>query len=254
MSSISGQSVLILGGSSGMGFGIAKLCLGDHIRVAIASSSQAKVDNALRRLTKIHPNAKSLLNGYVIDLDSDDVETEMERILSDVTKHGTVPLDHIVYTAGRPDMHAISDIDLMSLFKSAQLPLFVPFLLGKLAPKYLREGRSSSLIFTSGQVAERPVPGFSIPAAYATGLQGLTRNLACELAPRRVNCVVAPGSSATEPWGDRAESMRDTAAEKSPLGKPPASVEDVAEAFAYLMRNTDATGSIVSTNSGSVLK
>lgn len=234
-----------------MGFGIARLCLGDNVRVAIASSSQAKVNSAVERLNQAYPNTKTQLKGYVVDLNSDDVETELERILSDVTKHGTQPLDHIINTAGRPDMRSIADIDLISLFKSAQVPLFVPLLLGKLAPKYLREGYSSSLIFTSGQVAEKPVPGFSIPATYAAGLHGLTRNLACDLAPRRVNCV-APGSTETELWGDYADMMRKTAVEKSLLGKP-ATPEEVAEAFLYLMRNTDATGSIVSTNAGSVL-
>lgn len=252
MPSISGQSILIMGGSSGMGFAIAKTCVADGLRVAIASSSKAKVDDALKRLDAACPDAKFKTSGYTIDLSSDDVETDMESLFASVTQQSTHLLDHIINTAGRPNMSSISDVDLSSLRAIAQVPLFVPLLLGKLAPKYLKPGYTSSLIFTSGQVVDKPVPGYSILATYAAGVHGLTRNLASDLAPRRVNCV-SPGSTETELWGDYADMMRKMAIEKSLLGKP-ATAEEVAEAYVYLMRNTDATGSIVSTNAGAPLK
>ncbi|KAK7958261.1 short chain dehydrogenase/ reductase [Apiospora saccharicola] len=250
MPSIAGQSILILGGSSGIGFAVAKLCLAEKARVVVASSSQTKVDGAIKRLREAFPQAEP--TGYTIDLGSEAVEGKLESLLAEITKSKAEPLDHIINTAGKPDVRPIQDLDLGYLATSAQMPLFVPLLVAKLGAKYLREGYQSSLILTSGQVAEKPIPGYTVFAAYATALHGMTRNLACDYAPRRVNCV-SPGATETELWGDYAEMLRKASAEKSLLGKAGAP-DEVAEAYLYLMKNTDATGSIVSSNAGSILK
>lgn len=252
MPSITGQSVFILGGSSGIGYAIADLCLRENARVAIASSSQSKLDHAIQRLRNSVPHSAQNISAYAIDLNSEDVEASLEKLLSEVTKQGSEPLDHIINTAGKPDMRDFASIDLQFLIKSAQLPVFVPLLLAKVGAKFLKEGYTSSMIFTSGQVAEKPMQGQAVMTAYATAVNGLTKNLACDLAPRRVNCV-SPGATATELWGDYADMLTSMATQKSLLGKP-GSPEEVAEAYLYLMKNTDATGSIVSSNAGSVLK
>ncbi|KAK8127549.1 hypothetical protein PG984_008657 [Apiospora sp. TS-2023a] len=239
------------GGSSGIGFAVAKLCLAEKARVVIASSSQTKVDGAIKRLREAFPQAEPP-TGYTIDLGSEAVEGKLESLLAEITKAEAEPLDHIVNTAGKPDVRPIRDLDLGYLATSAQMPLFVPLLVAKLGAKYLREGYRSSLILTSGQVAEKPMPGYTVFAAYAAALHGMTRNLACDYAPRRVNCV-SPGATETELWGDYAEMLRKASVEKSLLGKAGAP-DEVAEAYLYLMKNTDATGSIVSSNAGSILK
>ena len=91
-------------------------------------------------------------------------------------------------------------------------------------------------------------------AAYGAGLYGMTRGLALDLAPRRVNCV-SPGATITELWGPkemrekRAEMMK----ERMLLGKV-GSPEEVAEVYVYLMRSWNATGSVVSSNGGPSMK
>ncbi|RWA08579.1 hypothetical protein EKO27_g6524 [Xylaria grammica] len=234
MPPIAGHSVLILGGSSGIGFSVAKLCLAENSRVAIASSRQAKVDDAVKRLKEAFPNAKHQPVGYTIDLSSEAVEKNLEELLSKVTNQGTEPLDHIITTAGKPDVRPIADAT------------------SRISPTFLREGPSASIILTSGQVAEKPYPGYSVFAAYAAAQHGLARSLAYDLAPRRVNCV-SPGATETEMWGEYREMIRGISAEKSLLGKA-GSPDEVAEAYVYLMKNTDATGSVVSSNAGSTLK
>ncbi|GAW24114.1 hypothetical protein ANO14919_136950 [Xylariales sp. No.14919] len=252
MPPIAGHSVLILGGSSGIGFSVAKLCLAENSRVAIASSRQEKVDDAVERLKEAFPNAKHQPVGYTIDLSSEAVEKNLEELLSKVTNQGAEPLDHIVTTAGKPDVRPIADVNLSYLARSAQMPVFVSILIAKLGIKFLREGPSASIILTSGQVAEKPYPGYSVFAAYAAAQHGLARSLAYDLAPRRVNCV-SPGATETEMWGEYREMIRGISAEKSLLGKA-GSPDEVAEAYVYLMKNTDATGSVVSSNAGSTLK
>jgi NAD(P)-dependent dehydrogenase (short-subunit alcohol dehydrogenase family) len=251
MPSIAGQSVLVIGGSSGIGFAVARLALSEQASVAIASSSTAKVDAAVQRLKADAPGPAQV-TGYTVDLCAPDPEQQLDKLFADATSHGQHPLDHIILTAGRPKPLPVAEADLEQLIAAARLPVFVNILVAKLAPKYLDAGPRSSIIFTSGQVAEKPIPGYSALASFAIAGYALTRNLAVDLAPRRVN-LVSPGATDTELWGDRAEAMREMVAKKSLLGKP-GLPEEVAEAYLYLMRNTDATGSIVSTNAGGTLQ
>jgi NAD(P)-dependent dehydrogenase (short-subunit alcohol dehydrogenase family) len=245
MPPISGKRVLILGGSAGIGFALAKLAISEHAHVIIASSKPDRVDTAIHKLLSAVPDAPYKPRGYTIDLDGDDVETNLTGLLSQATNGSAEPLDHIIMTAGKPDVRPIAEADLNYLVKSAQMPLFVSILLAKVGPSFMREGYGSSIIFTSGQVDEKPVPGYSVFAAYAAAQLGLVRNLAIDLAPRRVN-LVSPGATDTE----LRKMMRGVVTGKSLLGKV-GSAEEVAEAYLYLMKNTDATGSTVSSNADS---
>lgn len=76
----------------------------------------------------------------------------------------------------------------------------------------------------------------------------LARNLAVDLAPLRDN-VVAPGPTETEMWGARRAAVREVVVGRSLLGKA-GSADEAAEAYVYLVRNTDATGSVVSSDGG----
>ncbi|KAK6072605.1 short chain dehydrogenase/reductase family [Seiridium cupressi] len=243
MAPLTGQYILVIGGSSGIGFSVAKLALAGGAKVAIASSSADKVNNAVSRL-----DGKA--SGHTVDLSAVDPEAAIEKLLADVTVSGK--LDHIINTAGRGLPKPIAKLDLASANELARLPLFVPLFLGKLGPKYLKEGYNSSIILTSGQIAEKPAPGYSVLSAFVSSQHALARNLAVDLAPRRVN-VVAPGPTETEMWGASAEFLRGFVSKQNLLGKP-GQPDEVAEAYIYLMKNTDATGSVVSTNGGIILK
>ena len=99
------------------------------------------------------------------------------------------------------------------------------------------------------------MPNWTIVASYAAGLFGMTRNLALDLKPLRVNAV-SPGLLDTNLWKDMApearEGMYKAAAEKLPtehVGK----AEEVAHAYLWLMNDTNVTGEIVHSDSGSRL-
>ena len=99
MAPIADKSVLIIGGSSGIGFAVAKLCLAENARVSIASSSHTRIDDAIKRLTAAVPQARYTPKGHTIDLGSNAVEANLEALLNDITHEGVEPLDHI-----KPDM------------------------------------------------------------------------------------------------------------------------------------------------------
>ncbi|KAK9322729.1 hypothetical protein V1517DRAFT_322665 [Lipomyces orientalis] len=251
MAPIAGQNVLIIGGSSGIGFAVAKLALAEKANVIIASSNKDKVDNAVNRLKGDSSSPSGQVTGYTVDLAGEDVEAQLEKLFTEATTKAG-PLDHIVYTAGKGQSPALADTNLATAVSTARLPIIVPLFIGKIAPKFLHSGYTSSITFTSGSAAEKPVPRYSVLSAFAAGLNFLGKCLAVELAPLRVN-IVAPGATETEMWGTYADFLRDFSSKNSLLGKP-ARPEDVAEAFVYLMKNIDATGSVVSTNGGAPLK
>jgi NAD(P)-dependent dehydrogenase (short-subunit alcohol dehydrogenase family) len=117
----------------------------------------------------------------------------------------------------------------------------------------IRQG--GSIVFTSGIAAQRPRPGWSLGASICAAMEGLTRALAVELAPIRVNAV-SPGIVQTALWGNMAEADRDTlyaqTAERLPVkhvGKP----AEIAQAYLYLMRQSYATGQVLVADGGAVL-
>lgn len=252
MPSITGQSILVIGGSSGIGAAVAQLAAAQGVRVAIASSNPARVAHAVKRVEAAVPEAK--ITGYTIDLNSDDIEPHLVKLFTDVTAAHGEPLDHVVYTAGVFNIKPIEQTTADYLRDCAQLGLIAQVLVAKLAPRFLNKSYHSSLTFTSGRIAEKPVQGYAVAAAWAAALFGLTRTLALDLAPIRVN-YVSPGPTDTEMWGEGEQRAhrREMFTKTALLGKP-GSAEEVAEAYIYLMKDSNNTGSCVSTSGGVLLQ
>lgn len=130
-----------------------------------------------------------------------------------------------------------------------------PLLLTKHTAKYLNPGPASSITLTSAVVSRKPIKDWSVVASYATGLHGMMRNLAVDLAPVRVN-LISPGAVLTPLWDGMPEEQRGAFLESEKgkcttgeVGKP----EDVAESYLYVMRDRNVSGSVIDTNGGSLL-
>jgi NAD(P)-dependent dehydrogenase (short-subunit alcohol dehydrogenase family) len=92
--------ILIFGGSSGIGYGVAEALLENGAKISIASSSQSRINDAVSRLTKAYPSKKDNISGVVCDLGSEDMEANIVKALESVTQGGKGKLDHVVHTAG----------------------------------------------------------------------------------------------------------------------------------------------------------
>ena len=106
-------------------------------------------------------------------------------------------------------------------------------------------------------VSEHPIPEWSVVASYASGLQAMTRNLALDLKPVRVN-LISPGGVRTELWDasvpkDKQAEFFEGLGKNTTTGKI-GEVEDVVHAYLYVLQDHNITGSMISTNSGSMLK
>ncbi|KAH8804853.1 short-chain dehydrogenase [Xylogone sp. PMI_703] len=251
MPSISGLSILIIGGSSGIGFAVAKLALQEGVKVAIASSNHIRVATAVDNLKKESPSGQ--ITGHQVDLKLGDVEANLEKLFTEVvTANGGNALDHVIFTAGDAlAIKAMEDIDVNFILEAGKVRFVAPLLVAKILPRFIKSTYKSSFIITTGTISQKAVANWSVVSSYMTGLHGMTRNLAVDLKPIRVN-LVSPGAVDTELWGADREKKIVEFSKTSFMGRV-ASAEEVAESYIYLMKDTNATGSVVSTNGGSIL-
>jgi NAD(P)-dependent dehydrogenase (short-subunit alcohol dehydrogenase family) len=190
-SKLSGSRILIIGGSSGIGFSVAEACIEHGALVAISSSNPERVQSAVSRLQSSYPSSSSHIHGLTVDLSSPStLESELEKVLTaSAQKLGSNgKLDHIIFTAG--DALAtipLSGMTYENVVAAGQIRFFAPLLLAKYIPKYLESNYKSSYTITTGSISERPMGNWSVVASYATGLHGMVRNLALDLKPIRVS-------------------------------------------------------------------
>ncbi|KAI3398089.1 hypothetical protein diail_9842 [Diaporthe ilicicola] len=251
---LQGKHVLVIGGSSGIGYAIAEASLESGAVVTISSSRQAKLDASVASLQSSYPDAK--ITGIAGDLSKPTVDEAIDHLFKTTTaRSGQV--HHVVYTAADAlALGPLGETTTDGILKAAHMRMVAPIMLGKIAPRYLEKTSQSSITITTGSTAERPDKGWAVITYFAAGLHGLTRALATDLAPLRVNCV-APGYVDTALWDSMGEEAKrkllDKLGGEMPLGRV-GKVEDVAEAYIWLMKDANVTGTVASTNSGQFLK
>lgn len=234
-----GKRIVVLGGSSGIGLATAQAAAGEGATVVIASSRKARVDEALATL----PTGTE---GHVLDLaDREATEALFARLGS---------FDHLVFTAGETlqlGSLATSDIDAAHRFFT--LRYWGAYCAAKYGSSSIRKG--GSIVFTSGIAGQRPRAGWSLGASICAAMEGLTRALAVELAPIRVN-IVSPGMVRTSLWANMAEADRAVLYRQTSDRLPVGHVGDpaeIAQAYLYLMRQTYSTGQVLVVDGGGLL-
>jgi NAD(P)-dependent dehydrogenase (short-subunit alcohol dehydrogenase family) len=187
------KDVLIIGGTSGMGYAVAEASLASGADVTISSSNQTRINERVKQLQTDYPSRR--VQGFVCDLSRDTLKEDIEDLFKKVGK-----LDHIVFTATEPPKLFRYDEFTLEYWRNAgQMRLFAPFFVAQVGSKYLNPGLESSIVLTTGTSSEKPIAGWPVVASYAASLKGLTRYLALDLKPIRVN-IVSPGFVETELW------------------------------------------------------
>jgi NAD(P)-dependent dehydrogenase (short-subunit alcohol dehydrogenase family) len=235
MSRLDGASVLVVGGSSGIGLGAAKAAAAAGAKVTIASRSQARLDQA----------AAEAGGCAVAALDAGN-EGALRAFFA-----GRPAFDHVVVSVGSGGRGLVTEQaaeDAAAAFDAKFWAFYRVARTAKIAP-------DGSLTAVSGEIGHRPARGAALISAINAALEGLTRGLALDFAPVRVN-TVCPGMIETPMWNrmpkaDR-EAMYAAAAARLPvrrIGQP----EDVAEAILFLMTNRFATGTTLMVDGGALL-
>jgi NAD(P)-dependent dehydrogenase (short-subunit alcohol dehydrogenase family) len=237
--SLKGKRVVVLGGTSGLGFAAAVAAAREGAIVVVASGTETRISRALAAL----PEGSQ---GHVVDL------TDEKQVSVLFDKIGA--FDHLVYTAG--DALLLGDFARLSI-ADARRAFDVRYWGAVTAVKYgaplIRQG--GSIVLTTGIASARPFKGWVVPASILGSMEALTRALAVELAPIRVN-IVSPGVVKTAMWDqlpeqDRESLYRDVGA-KLLVGRV-GEADEIAETFLYLMRQNFSTGQVVVVDGGGVL-
>jgi NAD(P)-dependent dehydrogenase (short-subunit alcohol dehydrogenase family) len=236
---LNGKRIVILGGSSGIGLAVAQAAAREGAAAVIVSSRQPRIDAALATLP-------AGTEGRAVDLTD---EAAVRTLFQDLGDY-----DHLVFTAGEAlQLGPLATTDLAAARKFFNLRYWGAFLTAKYGAGGIRAG--GSIVFTSGVAEHRPQAGWTLGASICAAMEGLTRALALELAPIRVN-IVSPGVVATPLWGAMPPAGREALfqqmGQKLPVGHV-GSAEEVAETYLYLMRQTYGTGQVIVVDGGGTL-
>jgi NAD(P)-dependent dehydrogenase (short-subunit alcohol dehydrogenase family) len=237
--SLKDKRIVIIGGTSGLGFAVADAAAREGASIVVASANAERVARAVGLLPKG-------TDGKALDVTD---EAQVKRFFEDVGA-----FDHLVYTAGDPLMlGAFAEADLDDARHSFDVRFWGAMAAAKYGAPHIRTG--GSIVLTTGIAGQRPSKGWVVPSSILGAMEALTRALAVELAPLRVN-IVSPGVVKTEMWNQLPEEARtglyrDVGA-KLLVGRV-GEASEVAETYLYLMRQNYSTGQAVVVDGGGVL-
>ncbi|KAM0718606.1 hypothetical protein Q7P37_005676 [Cladosporium fusiforme] len=137
-----GKKILIVGGSSGLGYAVAEASLESGATVIISSSNPDRVATAVSRLQTAYPSAKARITGHACDLSQETtLESNLTALLNKTTSYGSAPLDHAIHTAGDAlALVKLADVDFPAIKKAGMLRFFAPMLLAKHLPAHIHPG------------------------------------------------------------------------------------------------------------------
>ena len=231
---LAGKKVVVVGGSSGIGLAAAAMAKHEGAEVIIASRSAEKLKAA---------GDKIGVKAITTDVTSDDTVANLFK------QCGAV--DHVVVTAAQLKTGPFKIVSMDDVRSTLEGKFWGAWRCARSAE--IRAGGSLTLV--SGFLSVRPRPGSAIVGAANGALESLTRALARELAPVRVNCV-SPGLIDTPIRAAMPEAARKEMLAKTAAALPVKRVgegEDIALQILAFMANGFATGSIVYLDGGALV-
>jgi NAD(P)-dependent dehydrogenase (short-subunit alcohol dehydrogenase family) len=235
---LNGKRVLVIGGGSGIGFGVASGAAAEGAKVMIASRDAGRIAAAAKDIGA---------TSAAIDVRD---EGNVAQFFKD---YGA--FDHIAFTAGDRSAiapGALADLDLAKAAERLTTRFWGAVAVAKHGAAMLPPDGSYTL--TNGMLAHRPRKGLPMVTAGACAVEGLALGLAVDLAPVRVNCV-CPGLIETEMWSAFPTGQREAieAMARKQLVPRPGRPAEAAEAYFTCMRNSFLTGQVIKVEGGIAL-
>jgi NAD(P)-dependent dehydrogenase (short-subunit alcohol dehydrogenase family) len=233
------KRVVIVGGSSGIGLAVAHEVALQGAEVVIVSSNAERVQEAIK---SIGGEAR----GEAVDVSD---EKAVERLFTKLSA-----FDHLVFTAGDSlPLRELATTDLKQARRAFELRYWSALAAVKYGSPQIRKG--GSVVLTTGVAGRRPQNGWVIAASVCGAIDALTRALAIELAPIRVNAV-SPGVVRTNLWQNMSsaerEELYESVGKRLPVGRV-GEAHDIAQAYLFLMQEEFGTGQTVVVDGGTVL-
>jgi NAD(P)-dependent dehydrogenase (short-subunit alcohol dehydrogenase family) len=233
--SLAGQTVVVIGGSAGIGLETARLARAEGADVILTGRNPDRLETAAsevdaRSTATFDANELAELEGFFGGLEA--------------------PIDHVMVTAGRPYYSPLAAMDFDEARRALHEHLMVMLGVARYTGGTIRPG--GSLLFMGGTGGRRTGVGLGIISAVTAALPALTANLALEIAPVRVNLIAAgfvdtPLSASL--LGDQLDARRDELRATLPIGRV-VGPADVASVAVHLMTNTALTGATYDIDGG----
>jgi len=234
---LAGQTVLVIGGSAGIGLETARLARELGADVILTARNE-------ERLRSVGDE----LGARVSAFDATDSE-RLERFFAELRS----PIDHVLLTGPGPYYAPLAEFDFDKAAADVGVHLFLPLRVAREAVGRVRAG--GTLLFVGGTGGRQTAPGFALISALTAAGPAMTRSLALEIAPIRVNLIAAgfvdtPLSAAL--LGDQLEARREQLRTTLPVQRVigPA---DIAALAVHLMTNTAVTGATFDIDGGQQL-
>ena len=232
-----GQTVLVIGGTRGMG---------------LATARRARAAGAELVITGRNAERLELVGGQLHARTAAFDATDFDR-LAEFFRDLQGPIDHVLVTGAGPYYSPLRDLDLTRVRLDLEAHLLLPIEVARNAVGKVRDG--GTLLFIGGTGGRRTEPGFIMHSTLAAYGPALTKCLALELAPIRVN-LIAPGfvdtPLAAELLGNQLDKRRQHLQATLPTGRV-VTADDVAALAEHLMTNEVLTGGTYDIDSGQQL-
>jgi NAD(P)-dependent dehydrogenase (short-subunit alcohol dehydrogenase family) len=229
-----GQTVVVIGGSSGIGLETARRARAEGAKLILAARDPERLRQAA---SEVEAQSTAAFDA------SDPVA--IERFFRELPV-----IDHVMVTAGRPCYGRLVEMDLTKVRDLVGQHLVQLLYIARSAMDKVRPG--GTLIFMGGTGARRSAIGLSIASAMTAALPALTASLAVEIAPVRVNLIAAgfvDTPLSAEVLGDQLEKRRNQLRTTLPIGRV-VGPSDVAALAVHIMTNTALTGATYDIDGG----
>ena len=233
-----GQTVVVIGGSAGIGLETARRARAEGADVILTGRNRERLELAAAELDAQSTSA----------FDAND-PTALQQFFEGLR----APIDHVLVTAGRPYYAPLAEMDFDEARRGLYEHPMVILGVARYAGPKVRPG--GTLLFMGGTGGRRTGVGLGIISAATAALPALTANLALEIAPVRVNLIAAgfvdtPLSASL--LGDQLDHRRDELRATLPIGRV-VGPADVAALAVHLMANTALTGATYDIDGGQQL-
>jgi NAD(P)-dependent dehydrogenase (short-subunit alcohol dehydrogenase family) len=230
-----GQTVVVIGGSAGIGFATAQHARGEGADIVLTGRDAERLERAA---TKLGARSSAAF-------DANDTDALM-RFFADLPG----PIDHVMITAGGPSYVPLLEMDGADVGQALGSHAILGLEVARHAAPKMRP--AGTLILMSGVGGGRPKQAPGIASAAFAAIPSFTAALALELAPVRANLIAAgfvDTRLTASLLGDQLEARRQELGRTLPIRRV-VQPEDVAALAVHIMVNTALTGATFDIDGG----
>jgi NAD(P)-dependent dehydrogenase (short-subunit alcohol dehydrogenase family) len=232
-----GQTLVVIGGSSGIGLETARRARAEGAKLILTGRNADRLQKTVAEL-----------GASIADFDATDF-SRLKQFFDELP----APIDHVLVTGPGPYYAPLAEFDFDMARRDIEAHLLLQIQVAQCAASRVRPG--GTLLFVGGTGGRRTAAGLTLISALTAALPALTKNLAFELAPIRVNLIAAgfvDTPLSAELLGDQLDARREQLRMTLPIRRV-IGPDDIATLAIHLMTNTAMTGATIDIDGGQQL-